>query len=91
MIKHTEREAVMQLWVKCWMVITGDLRIVSVTGAVANIKSIYSNCLSLNIQWQFPKAEGKNKTALFCSENKEVSPRLNYKAAVTCEKNQISN
>lgn len=59
MIKYTEREAVMYLWVKCWMIITGDVRIVIVTRAVTRIKSIYSICLSLNIQWQFPKAEQK--------------------------------
>lgn len=59
MIKYTEREAVMYLWVKCWMIITGDVRIVIVTRAVTRIKSIYSICSSLNIQWQFPKAEQK--------------------------------
>lgn len=76
MIKSTEREEVVELGVKCWLVITGDVRVVIVSGSVANIKSIYSNRLSLNIQWQFPKAEQGTKHALFRSENKEVSPCL---------------
>lgn len=54
-----ERETVVQLWVKCWMIITRDVRIVTVTRAAAKIKSIYSSCLTLNIQRQFPKAEQK--------------------------------
>lgn len=60
MIKCTEREAVMELRVKCWVLITRDIRVVIVTRAIAKIRSNYSDRLPLNIQWQFPKANRKS-------------------------------